>query len=130
MIKKVIQKIDPSIVIFHTKPIDVLIRESDLVLVISPEGFDPSTVILESIILKKPVINLILDEKLYDFSYERHKAVLSITEKNDLQKIIMNLYDDSQYKNSILLNGEKFLQDYLSNHGTASEIFAKELLKL
>ena len=130
LIKKVIQKIDPSIVIFHTKPIDVLIRESDLVLVISPEGFDPSTVILESIILKKPVINLILDEKLYDFSYERHKAVLSITEKNDLQKIIMNLYDDSQYKNSILLNGEKFLQDYLSNHGTASEIFAKELLKL
>ena len=71
-----------------------------------------------------------MDEKLYDFSYERHKAVLSITEKNDLQKIIMNLYDDSQYKNSILLNGEKFLQDYLSNHGTASEIFAKELLKL
>ena len=130
LIKKVIQKIDPSIVIFHTKPIDVLIRESDLVLVISPEGFDPSTVILESIILKKPVINLILDEKLYDFSYERHKAVLSITEKNDLQKIIMNLYDDSQYKNSLLLNGEKFLQDYLSNHGTASEIFAKELLKL
>ena len=130
LIKKVIQKIDPSIVIFHTKPIDVLIRESDLVLVISPEGFDPSTVILESIILKKPVINLILDEKLNDFSYERHKAVLSITEKNDLQKIIMNLYDDSQYKNSLLLNGEKFLQDYLSNHGTASEIFAKELLKL
>ena len=130
LIKKVIQKIDPSIVIFHTKPIDVLIRESDLVLVISPEGFDQSTVILESIILKKPVINLILDEKLYDFSYERHKAVLSITEKNDLQKIIMNLYDDSQYKNSLLLNGEKFLQDYLSNHGTASEIFAKELLKL
>ena len=125
-----VKEIDPSIVIFHTKPIDVLIRESDLVLVISPEGFDPSTVILESIILKKPVINLILDEKLYDFSYERHKAVLSITEKNDLQKIIMNLYDDSQYKNSLLLNGEKFLQDYLSNHGTASEIFAKELLKL
>ena len=129
-IKKIIQKIDPSIVIFHTKPIDVLIRKSDLVLVISPDGFDPSTVILESIILKKLVINLVLDEKFYDFSYERHKAVLSITEKNDLQKIIMNLYNDSQFKNSILSNGEKFLQDYLSNHGIASETFAKELLKL
>ena len=130
LIKNIIHKIDPSIVIFHTKPIDELIRKSDLVLVISPDGFDPSTVILESIILKKPVINLVLDDKFYDFSYERHKAVLSITEKNDLQKIIMNLYVDSEYKNSILSNGNKFLQDYLSNHGIAGETLAKELLKL
>ena len=75
LIKKIVNEINSDIVIFHTKPIEELIRKSNLVLVISPDGFDPSTVILESIILKKPVINLVLDEEFYDFSYEQSQKM-------------------------------------------------------
>ena len=81
LIKKIINKIDSNIIIFHSKKIDELIIKSDLVVVLSPDGFDPSTVLLESIILQKPIINFVIDENFYDFSYERHNAVISITKK-------------------------------------------------
>ena len=119
-----------SIIIFHTKPIEELIRKSNLVLVISPDGFDPSTVILESIILKKPVINLVLDEEFYDFSYEQDNAVISITENDNLNEIILKLFNDLIFREKNISNGKKFLDDYLSNHKIASKVLAKQLLKL
>jgi hypothetical protein len=130
LIKNIIEEINPNITIFHAKPIHQLIHKSNLVLVISPDGFDPSTVILESIILEKPVINFVLDEKFYDFSYEKFNAVISITEKNDLKEIISNIFNDSVFKNTLIKNGKKFLNDYLSNHETASATLVKKLIKL
>ena len=130
LIKNIINKINPDITIYHSKQIQNLIQKSDLVLVISPDGFDPSTVILESIILKKPIINFVLDEKFYDFSYEKFNAVISISEKNNLKDIIFKIFNDPTFKNKLLNNGNLFLNDYLSNHGTASEILAKQIIKL
>ena len=130
LIKKIVNEINSDIVIFHTKPIEELIRKSNLVLVISPDGFDPSTVILESIILKKPVINLVLDEEFYDFSYEQDNAVISITENDNLNEIILKLFNDLIFREKNISNGKKFLDDYLSNHKIASKVLAKQLLKL
>ena len=130
LIKKIINEIDSNIVIFYTKKIDELIVKSDLVVVISPHGFDPSTVILESIILKKPVINFVIDEKFYDFSYEQHNAVISITKKSDLKEIVSNILNDLEFKNKLIENGKKFLDEYLSNHKMAAENLAKKLIKL
>lgn len=130
LIKNIVNEIDSSIIVFHTKPIDKLIIKSNLVLVISPDGFDPSTIILESIILQKPVINYVLDDKFYDFSYEQYSAVISITEKNNLNEIILKLFNNFTFRDNIISNGKKFLDDYLSNHEIASETLAKQLLKL
>ncbi len=130
LIKKAIQKIDPRILISNTKPIHELINNSKLVLVISPDGFDPSTVILESIILKRPVINLVLDNKFYDFSYEKHNAVISISHENNLNEEIQRILNDSTFRNEIIENGRIFLKDYLNNHKNAAKSLANELLKL
>jgi len=130
LIKNTIQKIDPHILISNTKSINELIYNSKLVLIISPDGFDPSTVILESIILKKPVINLVLDNKFYDFSYERQNAVISISNENNLYEEIQKILNDSSFRNKIIENGKIFLNDYLSNHKNASKSLANELLKL
>jgi hypothetical protein len=130
LIKNIINEINSNIVIYHTKPIDELILKSNLVLVISPDGFDPSTVILESIILGKPVVNFVLDEKFYDFSYQQHNAVLSITENDDIQKITLKILDDLTFKNKLISNGKIFLDDYLVNPQNASKILAKKLLEL
>ncbi len=130
LIKKAIQKIDPQILISNTKSIHELINNSKLVLVISPDGFDPSTVILESIILKRPVINLVLDNKFYDFSYEKHNAVISISHENNLNEEIQRILNDSTFRNEIIENGRIFLKDYLNNHKNAAKSLANELLKL
>ncbi len=130
LIKKAIQKIDPQILISNTKPIHELINNSKLVLVISPDGFDPSTVILESIILKRPVINLVLDNKFYDFSYEKHNAVISLSHENNLNEEIQRILNDSSFRNEIIENGRAFLEDYLNNHKNAAKSLANELLKL
>ena len=130
LIKKAIQKIDPRILISNTKSIHELINNSKLVLVISPDGFDPSTVILESIILKRPVINLVLDNKFYDFSYEKHNAVISISHENNLNEEIQRILNDSTFRNEIIENGRIFLKDYLNNHKNAAKSLANELLKL
>ena len=130
LIKKAIQKIDPQILISNTKSIHELINNSKLVLVISPDGFDPSTVILESIILKRPVINLVLDNKFYDFSYEKHNAVISLSHENNLNEEIQRILNDSSFRNEIIENGRAFLEDYLNNHKNAAKSLANELLKL
>ena len=130
LIKKIINEINSDIVIFYTKRIDELIIKSDLVVVLAPDGFDPSTVILESIILQKPIINFVLDEKFYNFSYEQHNAVISITKKDNLEEIISNIFNDLEFKNNLIENGKKFLDDYLSNHKMAAEILAKKLVEL
>jgi|TARA_B110000881_G_scaffold217923_1_gene236419 hypothetical protein len=130
LIKNIINEINPNIIVFHTKSIDELIIKSNLVLVISPDGFDPSTVILESIILQKPIINFILDEKFYNFSFEQHNAVISITENDDMKEIILNVLNDSKFRTNLISNGKIFLNDYLSNHQHAAKTLVTKLLKL
>ena len=39
-------------------------------------------------------------------------------------------FNDSIFKNKLLDNGILFLNDYLANHGTASEILTKQITKL
>ena len=80
--------------------------------------------------MKKPIINFVLDEKFFDFSYEQHNAVISITKKDNLKEIIFNIFNDLEFKNKLIENGKKFLDDYLSNHKMAAEILAKKLDKL
>ena len=85
---------------------------------------------LNRLYCKKPIINFVIDENFYDFSYERHNAVISITKKNNLKEIVCNILNDLEFKNKLIENGKKFLDDYLSNHKIAAEILAKKLVKL
>ena len=129
-IQKIINELDPDITIHHTSSIEELITISEIVLVISPDGYDPSTVILESIILEKPVINLVLDEKFYDFSYEKNNAVISTSENENFINLLTKILNDSKFQNEIKTNGKKFLDEYLINHGTASYHLASKLAQL
>ncbi len=129
-LKKIIHKLAPKIPIFQIKSIKNLIEKSDLVISISPEGYDPTTVILESIILKKPIINIVLDDKFYDFSYEKDKAVVSLNKDQNLLEMIKKILNDTEFKKFILQNGENFLHSYLSNHGNASQYLANYIMNL
>lgn len=129
-LKKIIHNIDPKIPIFQINSIKNLIIKSDLVICISPEGFDPSTVILESIILQKPVINVNLDNKFYNFSYEKDEAVILLDKDQNLMDSVMKILNDHEYKKIVIENGQKFLRSYLSNHGKASQYLANYIINL
>jgi len=119
------KKTDPSIPIYHLKPIIDLITTCDALVSVSPEGFDPSTVILDSIILGKPTMNIVLDDNLYDFQYVKDRAVLSISDNSDIESSLHDILFNDEIRNNLVQNGRNHIKNYLSNPGTASEYFAR-----
>jgi UDP-N-acetylglucosamine 2-epimerase len=129
-LKLLFQEIDPAIPIYlWTSVIDV-INSCDVVLVISPEGFATSTMILESLILEKPTINIVVDDKLYDFEHVKEKAVLTISGENDLQESLQAVLFGEELREQLVKNGRKFVDSFLANGGNASEYLARTLCSI
>ena len=115
-------------IIYLLNPVSKLIQSSDLVITITPEGWAPSTIILESMILDKPTMNIILDDKFFDFEYIKQNAVVTISDKSDLEKELLKILNDDEFRNELSNNSKKFTRKFLNNYGCASKKLA-ELLK-
>ena len=126
-IRALFRNIDPTIPVYLLNPIMDLLESSDAVVNISPRGFDPSTVILEALILNKPTMNIILDDNFYEFQYVKDRAVLSISDKDDLHSNLSNILFNDEFRTELMNNGRKHVQNYLSNCGTASAYLANLL---
>ena len=124
--KKIIQKIDPDITIKQSTPIIDEIQSCDLLINIFPEIF-PSTVLLEGLILKKPVMNISLYDRSYNFEFEKDESVLSIRDTDDLETNLKKILFDNKFKSTLIQNGTKHVNRYLSNPGYASEELARVL---
>jgi hypothetical protein len=124
--KKIIQKIDPDITIKQSTPIIDEIQSCDLLINIFPEIF-PSTVLLEGLILKKPVMNISLYDRSYNFEFEKDESVLSIRDIDDLETNLKKILFDNKFKSTLIQNGTKHVNRYLSNPGYASEELARVL---
>jgi len=120
-----LHEIDSSIPIYQLNPIVDLIDSCDLLVNISPESFDTSTVIMEGLIMNKPVVDIILDDKFHEFLFVKDNAVLSISDKSDLEKILNDVLFNQDLQSSLQKNGKIFLEQYLVNPGNASENLAK-----
>lgn len=127
-IKQIIEKCVKKPSIYLLNPITELIESCDLVITITPEGWAPSTIILESMILRKPVLNIILDGKKYDFEYIKKNAAISIS-YDSIEKTVLHLVNDSKFRNEIGENAQTFTKKFLSNYGNSSKMLA-ELLKM
>jgi hypothetical protein len=122
------KKIDSKIPVFLNKSILDLLLECDTLVNISPEGYDPSTVMMEALILKIPVMNVILDNSLYDFQYVKDNAILNVLDPLEIEKNLHGILFDESIRNNLIKNGQKHIDNYLVNHGTAS-IFFTNILK-
>ena len=80
-------------------PIAELIQSSQLVITITPEGWAPSTIILESMVMGIPIMNIVLDEKLYEFEYIQQNAVIAISDDSDLDNKIKQIVSDQRVRN-------------------------------
>lgn len=127
--KNFLQKLDPTIKIFQTSSILDLINSSDAMINVS-EFYSPSTVIMESMILQKPVVYVSLLEKEFEFDFIKKNAVLRINADTDLSKILYDILYNENIREEIINNAQSFLKNYLSNPGTSSNNFAKILSSL
>lgn len=129
-IKNIIRKNNPDIPVYQNVPIKELIDGSYAHINISPEGFDLSTVVLESLIMDVPVMNIILDGTVYDFEVNKMNAIKNVFVDTSLEKHLDELIFDKSFRDSLIQNGQRFLLKYLSNMGNASKHLAKELENL
>lgn len=129
-IKEIFKKIDNTMPVYHSKSVIELMESSDVLVTMSPEGSDPSTVILEGIILEKPVMNIILDDNFYEFQYVKDHAVLSMSDNDDIESNLRNMLFDEKFRDALIKNGKTHLKHYLSHAGTSSEYLANVLNSL
>jgi len=126
-IKKIVQKYSKKIPIYMLNPIAELIQSSQLVITITPEGWAPSTIILESMVMGIPIMNIVLDEKLYEFEYIQQNAVIAISDDSDLDNKIKQIVSDERVRNELRENGKKFVKNFLKNYGNSSRKLAEVL---
>ena len=127
LLKENIKKINSKVPIYLWKPVMEIIESCDAVITIQGENWGMSTMILESLLRKKPVMNIVLNQKLYNFEYVKYNAVLQVNDVNDFSKNISDILFDEKFRNNLIQNSEKFIKDFLSNRGNASKILAKIL---
>ena len=71
-----------------------------------------------------------MDDKFFNFSYEMHNAVISISKNDNLPEIIQKILHDENFRINLISNGKNFLKDYLSNPENASKSLVEQILKL
>ena len=99
-----------------------LISKSDIVINFSPEIWDSSTVILESLLMKKFVIQIIFDEN-FESSYDK-LPFIRIYDVNKL-KLFLNNSSNSDFQINSSLKSRSILDNYLENIGNSSDVFLK-----
>ena len=125
-IKLLINKIDKNIPVYLSNSVIDVINSSDAVMVISPEP-GTTTMILESMILGKPTMNIYFENTIPQFNHVKHHAVLSLLDTCDLKDNISKILFDDKFKNELISNADIYLSKYLDYNSNSSKRFAEVL---
>ena len=117
ILEKKINKIDKSIPIFQMKSSQEIVKESDLLLNITCEAVDPSTIMLEGLMLDKPVLEICLDK---EFSFS-NKGIITAFNDDNLEKIIHKMLFDKKFLEKNSANRNNSINNYLSNIRNSSK---------
>lgn len=124
---EIFKKIDPQIPVHSTTSIKKLILECDVMINITPEDNQPSTVLLEGLILRKPVIDISLDDRKTDFEYDKNLPIIFLSYKSNVIQYIEKIFNDFDFKRELDAQIDFHLKNYLSNHKNASSELADYL---
>ena len=108
----------PDIVVYQTKNSKDLIVDCEFLINVSPELYDSSTIMLEALILQKPVVQLILDDESLNIS-PLHLPIIQIHELKDFDEIIQKLQNE-EFKKSFIEKIPIELNNYLSHQNSSS----------
>ena len=113
----------PNVTVMKTGNMKELIQNCELFLCI-----DLSTAILEAQLLEKPTISISIKENL-GLSKSKIFEYCIRTNTNDLDTYFNKIFNDSQFKNNLILDANKFLNNYLLTKTSASKNFINFLNK-
>jgi len=111
-----------NITVFQIENPNELIKKSDLMINISPELYDSSTIMLEGLLLRKPVIQLSLDDELSKVEPLKF-PIIQISEIEHFEQVISKIINDEIYRKEIIEQISNKLNDYLSFQGNSSAKF-------
>ena len=86
--------------------------------------------LLESMILGKPTMNVFFDDQVPQFGHVKAKAVLTITDSCDLEYNLRKILFDEKFQIELCNNADNFINTFMSNTGTASQKFTSILRTL
>ena len=116
-ISKTIQEKFPDIVVIEKGDISPLIEKCSVVIV---TGF--STVIVQAQILQKPVISI----PLIDYNWGKPSVYTEnsclLIELQQLSTNLKKIHDDQLFRNELIVNGNKFLNNCFINKNKSSEL--------
>ena len=126
-IKLFIKNLDSSIPIYLWTPVIETINNVDAVLVLTPEIHSTPTMLLESMILGKPTMNVFFDKTVPEYAHIQDNAVFTITNNENLEINLKKFLFDENFQNTLQKNADNFVNQFMSNPGTASKKFASIL---
>jgi hypothetical protein len=118
-----IKRIDPKITIFKNKDTFELIKNCDSLI-----SINFSTILLEGMILDKPTMCLSFQRQNFiEEPNVKMNSTIFIEELSDIEKSLNELIFNQKIRKTLVSNGKKFVDEYLSNQGNASEALVKIL---
>jgi len=120
ILTEMIRKIS-DIEILQFESITDLLSDCDLHVNVATDNFDASSVILESMILGRPTLNIQLQKNDIDFEFIKYNAVKSVYYDEGVTKKIFDLINNEKQKDELLKNSQLFLKRYLKNRNNASK---------
>lgn len=121
-----IKKLEHDIPIYLWSSVIDTINRADAVIVISPEIHGTSTMLLESMILGKPTMNVYFDE-IPEYEHIRSRSVLTITDNDDVERNLKKILFDEEFQSELKANADDFVAKFMSYRGCASQKFASIL---
>ena len=112
-------KTNKKIKFFQHESIKKLLENCDLHVNIATDNFDASSVVVEAMLLKRPTLNIQLQNNLFEFEFIMDNAIKTINYNADIYKEILYLLNEN---NSLQLikNSQKHLTRYMKHRNDAS----------
>jgi UDP-N-acetylglucosamine 2-epimerase len=126
-IKLLIKNLDSSIPIYLWTSVIDTINNVDAVLVLTPEIHATPTMLLESMILGKPTMNVFFDKTIPEYDHIKNNAVFTVTNNDDLESNLKKFLFDNNFQNSLQKNADDFVNEFMANPGIASKKLASIL---
>jgi len=121
IIKSLLSESKADILVLQTEPIKPLLEKSYLLVNISPDNFDVSTVILESMLAKTPILNIKLQKNSWIYDFEKTGAVLSFDFDSNFKETLIRFIEDDKFYDQQLNKIKEFLDFYLKQNQSPSK---------
>lgn len=126
-IYSIIKNIDKTIPVYSAVSVIKIVNSVDTVIVISSESYGTSTMLLESMILGKPTMHIVLDDTVPQYPHLTNNAILTISNNDNMENNFKKILFDNDYRKALTTNADTFVEKFLNFRGSASEKFSSIL---